>query len=1103
MKKLLLKLTLLLCALIVGSSAWAQSDKSETYTSNVTLSTTGGTSASNAKVKLSSSGTEYSAIKAGTSSKSGAVKITVPSGAKYLHLHVAGWNGESVTVSVTPNTNISPKSITLTADAGISGSSTTYTLSTPANATTNYYKVITFTNALTANTDFTFAATSGKRFVIWGVNTEEEATTHTLTYSATNGNIGGVIYNTSTAVASGASVAEGGKVTLTADPASGYAFTGWSVEGTGASLSSTSTNPTTFTMGTANATVTANFEASSTVVNPTFTVPEGTYNEAQSVEINCPTNGATIYYTTDGSDPTTSSTEYTGAISVTQTTTIKAFAVKAGMTNSGIASATYTLKCATPTITVPAGVFLDTKEVTMTSTDGAAIYYTTDGSTTPTSSSTAYDPSNKPSISATTTFKAIATKSGWSDSEVASATFTKIVPKTVGEALTAIAALANNGTINDQYVSGIVCTAGTLSSGAITYYISSDGTETNRLQVYKGKGLNNTDFEAASDIAVGDAVIVFGQLKKYVSGSNTTPEFNSGNYLISKVTKEAPTFSLDITEKTLDAYTKKSVDVTLTTNTDGEISCESNNEDVATVVLKSGNVYTITAKTEGTATITIRSAASATYKPASATVAITVEDERAEAGISFTDDEKAITWGDSFTGQALTNDNSVDVVWSSTDEDVATVNSTGAVEVLKAGTTTIKATFSGDATYKAAVASYTLTVNKANAGLSYATTSYDIMLNDDTFEAPTLNNPNGLTVTYASNKTDVATVNATTGELSYVAIAEGTAKITATFTGNDWYKSGSANYTINIVDPTVKGCKYNPYTVAEVIDGTATGSGIYVTGFIVGEYPSGEKPIITSSFTTDANIALADVYSTSTAKASAIPVQISSDALKAAWGNKSNDGSKMGYKVLIKGNKDTYFSVNGIKSTSEVTALSIPVTVGAAGYTTFVPSSAVEIPFGVKGYIITATGADNVTLTEKTSVPASTPIIIEAAAGNYNMPVITTSPDDVSGNLLQASDGTVTGDESTIFALGKKDDKVGFYLVANGQTVPAGKAYLEVAGDANVKGFLAFDFGTTDAIKMVQGAGLKDAAIFNLAGQRMSKLQRGLNIVNGKKYIVK
>ncbi len=85
--------------------------------------------------------------------------------------------------------------------------------------------------------------------------------THTLTYSATNGSIGGVVYGTSTAVESGASVAEGDKVTLTAQPADGYQFESWSIEGTGSSLSSTSTNPTDFTMGTANAIVTANFTA--------------------------------------------------------------------------------------------------------------------------------------------------------------------------------------------------------------------------------------------------------------------------------------------------------------------------------------------------------------------------------------------------------------------------------------------------------------------------------------------------------------------------------------------------------------------------------------------------------------------------------------------------------------------------------------------------------------------------------------------------------------------------------------------------------------------------------------------------------------------------
>lgn len=176
------------------------------------------------------------------------------------------------------------------------------------------------------------------------------------------------------------------------------------------------------------------------------------------------------------------------------------------------------------------------------------------------------------------------------------------------------------------------------------------------------------------------------------------------------------------------------------------------------------------------------------------------------------------------------------------------------------------------------------------------------------------------------------------------------------------------------------------------------------------------------------------------------------------------------------------------------------VSVTSAGYTTYTTTDKVTFPSGVKGYIVTATGDNNVTLEEKTSVPASTPIIIEASTGTYNLPVITTTPEDVSDNILLASDGTIEGDGSTIFALGNKSG-VGFYLVANGQTVPAGKAYLSVP--AAVKGFLAFDFGDIDAIKTVQGAGLKDAAIFNLAGQRMSRMHRGVNLVNGKKFILK
>ena len=78
------------------------------------------------------------------------------------------------------------------------------------------------------------------------------------------------------------------------------------------------------------------------VATPTFSVETGTYTEAQTVAISCETEGATIYYTTDGTNPTTESTEYSEPITISSTTTLKAIAVKDGMDNSNVATATYT-----------------------------------------------------------------------------------------------------------------------------------------------------------------------------------------------------------------------------------------------------------------------------------------------------------------------------------------------------------------------------------------------------------------------------------------------------------------------------------------------------------------------------------------------------------------------------------------------------------------------------------------------------------------------------------------------------------------------------------------------------------------------------------------
>ena len=164
-----------------------------------------------------------------------------------------------------------------------------------------------------------------------------------------------------------------------------------------------------------------------TVATPAFSVASGAVVSGTSVTITCSTEGAKIYYTTDGTKPTASSTEYTAAISVTAAVTLKAIAVKSGMNNSAVASASYTITVATPAFSVESGAVNSGKEVTIScTTEGAKIYYTTDG-TEPTASSTEYTAAI--SVTPPMTLKAIAVKSGMNDSAVASASYLVIPTK--------------------------------------------------------------------------------------------------------------------------------------------------------------------------------------------------------------------------------------------------------------------------------------------------------------------------------------------------------------------------------------------------------------------------------------------------------------------------------------------------------------------------------------------------------------------------------------------------------------------------------------------------------------------------------------------------
>ena len=112
---------------------------------------------------------------------------------------------------------------------------------------------------------------------------------------------------------------------------------------------------------------------------------------------------------------------------------------------------------------------------------------------------------------------------------------TKDNPLNVAKALEYINALEDNAkTDKFAFVKGTIKTIKTKDEDIAKYknidYIITDGT--NKLTVFRGKNLDNTDFTAAGQINVGDEVVVYGQLTKYVKDGAVTPEVAQGNYLV-------------------------------------------------------------------------------------------------------------------------------------------------------------------------------------------------------------------------------------------------------------------------------------------------------------------------------------------------------------------------------------------------------------------------------------------------------------------------------------------------------------------------------------------------------------------------------------------
>jgi hypothetical protein len=232
----------------------------------------------------------------------------------------------------------------------------------------------------------------------------------------------------------------------------------------------------------------------SRAVAPILSPAAGTYTSAQSVKITDATAGATIYYTTNGTAPTTSSTKYTAPIAVAATETIKAIAVATGYTTSAVATAAYTIEkpAATPVFSPVAGAYSSAQSVKITdATAGATIYYTTNG-TAPTTSSTKY----AAAISLTTseTLEAIAIAKGYANSAVATAQYT--IASAAAEPTFSVPSGTYNAAQSVQISDA--------TPGATIYYTTNGATPTPASAVYKSAvDVSATEYLQAIAVANG------------------------------------------------------------------------------------------------------------------------------------------------------------------------------------------------------------------------------------------------------------------------------------------------------------------------------------------------------------------------------------------------------------------------------------------------------------------------------------------------------------------------------------------------------------------------------------------------------------------------
>lgn len=495
---------------------------------------------------------------------------------------------------------------------------------------------------------------------------------------------------------------------------------------------------------------------------------------------------------------------------------------------------------------------------------------------------------------------------------------------------------------------------------------------------------------------------------------------------------------------------------------------------------------------EGTATVTATfDAAGTDEKYSTSTATYTIKVTKRQTTLSFGEayDDKTIivNLGDEFTAPTATltpNVEGATIKYSSSKPTVATVDeTTGAVTIVGAGTTVITADFVGDDTYVASKASYTINVVNAIASIADLKTKIT-------------NKSKNFTL-----KLSDAVVSYVYGDRAY--IEDASAGILVYLEGKQTLVAGQKfNGLVEVKAQTY-------YSLSEITSWAPTAS---MTTETVTELPL--------------QVVTVEELNNNYDKYEGRRVKVLGATVSKAFSKRNGEITQNGSSITLRAGdtninatRNDIVNVIGFPSVYEAKTRTIQLaiweksaieviktetlTTSAGGYATYSADYAVNYSkLGLTAYTITIDeGNTTVTAKEFTGVvPAGKAVLVKGAASTtYTLTPATTEGDATFATDLQTG---ATKADGTQYGFTSKSGTPAFAQVVSGQDIPAKKGYIVLSGASAAKYSICFDDEAT-GIQTIEAASATNAAMYNLAGQRVDKAYKGIVIVNGKKYLNK